>query len=143
MSNAVVDLVEYEHTPAEGYEDGLFGVFKARRNPDYDHAKKGSLQFVKHRDVPRERIIVYNVEVFGPASELRISITSLNALSHDVPGDVYCMPTVIPDTHAQPSQSRTCAGGSGSDAANNHSGRRRSTPIDRPIVQRLRVLHQL
>lgn len=121
----VVDVTEYEHTPQPGVA-GFFGTFKPLHNAEYDAHTRGSLAYVRHRDVKREDVVVFNVQVFGrAASDLRVSLESLRELQRAMP-DIHSVPQSIPSTHkaaqSQPqssSQSRGDAGLNGRPAVAN------------------------
>lgn len=96
--NAVVDLLLYEHTPQDGVE-GLFGSFSPKKNPDFSDNQRGSSQFMRLRDVGRDRIIVYSVVTFGPATSLQVAVESLDALTIAVGEAAHRMPENLPDSH--------------------------------------------
>lgn len=128
---ALVDVVEYTHDPQDGYM-GFFGVFHARKNPQYDNKTKGSLAFIRRRDVGRDSIVLYNVQTFGSHQNLRIAVRSLRALSNLLP-DQQKMPDVLPQTHQDDgddvvrANSRNCSGSS--------STVRRNTDDRKPVVE--------
>lgn len=94
----VVDITEYEHTPQPGFH-GFFGTFKPLANPDYDPKLRGSTKTMRHRDVRREDVIIFNVRMTGRTSEdLRVSLTSLRELAHAIP-DLHKLPQKLPPTH--------------------------------------------
>lgn len=96
--NAIVDLLLYEHTPQDGV-DGLFGSFSPQRNPDFSENQRGSSQFVRLRDVGRDRIIVYSVVTFGQGTSLRVAVESLDALTIAVGEAAHQMPLSLPESH--------------------------------------------
>ena len=56
--------VELEHHPQEGYP-GFFGHFSLKENPHFDvKDKKSGLKYVRHQNVTRADILVYDVTVF-------------------------------------------------------------------------------
>lgn len=93
----LLDVTEYEHTPQPGCS-GFFGTFKPLHNSDYDSNTRGALAYVRHRDVKRADIIVYNVQVSGKATELRVALESLRQLQSAMP-DSHSLPTSIPRSH--------------------------------------------
>lgn len=94
----VVDITEYEHTQQEGFP-GFFGTFKPLVNPDYNAGLRGSTKMVRHRDVRREDVVVYNVRMSGRrADELRVCLKSLRELATAMP-DSHKLPEKLPPTH--------------------------------------------
>lgn len=96
-SSDMVDVVAYTHTPQPDV-DGFFGTFEATKNPEYDPKLRGSVMFVRHRDVTRNRIVIYNVQMFGPQHRLRIAVESLRELSNVLPQE-QPMPMDLPQSH--------------------------------------------
>lgn len=98
------DVTEYEHTPQEGVV-GFFGTFQPLRNPHYNPQVKGSLAYVRHRDVNRAEIVVFNVRMTGrvAAEDLRVTLDSLQGLARAVP-DSHSLPKRLPKTHALQAQ---------------------------------------
>lgn len=131
--NAVVDIVEYRHSPQDGY-DGFFGVFAALKNPDYNAATKGSLAFVRHRDVGRARIIQYNVQTVGSQKELRVCTQSLRVLSNLLP-ELHTMPDQLPATHQRERNSgRDRDAGDNEGGGESAGGGNRPRRNDKPVV---------
>lgn len=130
--DAVIDLLEYEHRPQEDV-DGLFGEFTPRKNPDYRETQRGSVQFMRLRDVGRERILVYNVQTFGSANSLRIAVASLLALTDAAPNH-HEMPNVMPDSHRLSEAEASSRNAPGASSSNNVV-RRQRLANDRPVVQ--------
>ena len=92
----VLDVTEYVHTAISGYS-GFFGTFSAKENPSWDKNVPGSLKYVKHRDLPRRRIKVFNVRVWKDTDgALRAHIHSLRALATAAPA---CSLSRIPDPY--------------------------------------------
>lgn len=92
-----VDVTEHDHTPQQGIR-GFFGTFKPMKNPHFDKQARGSLQFVRHRDVGRADVIVFNVQTFGTGESIRVSLSSLRELHHAFPND-HPIPSQIPASH--------------------------------------------
>ena len=77
----VIDVTEYAHSGLEGY-DGFFGAFRAKENPTWDTNVPGSLKFIKHRDVLRAQVKVFNVQVWKDGGRaLRAHLGSLRGLA--------------------------------------------------------------
>ena len=99
---------EYMHTPQEGFTE-LFGLFTPQLNPDYDPSnKKSGTKFMRHHNIGRNVILVYNVRVstvtmvgndVDPRAKtaVRISLESLRALARTRP--VYSLPDKLPESH--------------------------------------------
>lgn len=93
----VVDIVEYEHIPQDGVS-GLFGTFTPLANQSFDPKLKGSTKLIKHRDVKREHIVIYNVITTGRDKNLQVSLESLRQLADALP-DAHKLPNKVPATH--------------------------------------------
>lgn len=136
--NALVDVVEYTHTEQQGYH-GFFGVFAALKNPDYNPRTRGSLAFVRHRDLGRDRIIQYNVQTFSSQKELRVTAKSLRSLANFLP-ELQVMPEVLPRTHVQQDDGNNeddehdDADGSGTARANYRPRRNRGAVVENGTV---------
>ena len=78
--------------------DGLFGTFTMKPNTDYDPHDRKSIKFIRHRDVARSAVLVFNVQTFTANKKLHISLESLTCLSH-VRGMQYPLPAAIPASH--------------------------------------------
>lgn len=107
-STDVVDVVEYSQVPSllsHTTSTGFFGKFAPMKNPTYDRTLRGSLAFIRHSDVERDRILVYNVQTFGTSKELHIQLESIRSLARARPSDC-AIPQRIPTTHTnrQPEQ---------------------------------------
>lgn len=93
-----VDVVEYEHT-SHAFAPGYFGTFKPLANDQHDPNVKGSKAFIRHYDVKREDVVVFNVGMSGKVSTgLRVTLESLRRLAAKLP-DQYKLPARIPSTH--------------------------------------------
>ena len=62
--------------------DGLFGTFTMKPNTDYDPHDRKSIKFIRHRDVARSAVLVFNVQTFTANKKLHISLEPLTCLSH-------------------------------------------------------------
>ena len=92
----VFDVTEYVHTPLAGYTS-FFGTFSAKENPTWNKNTPGSLKYIKHRDVLRAHLRVFNVQVWKDVEgRLRAHIKSLRALAA---ADVACALTSIPNAY--------------------------------------------
>lgn len=77
----VLDVTEYEHTPLDGH-DGFFGTFCPKENPTWQKNVPGSLKFIKHRDVVRTHLLVFNAQVWRDGEgELRAHVQALRSLA--------------------------------------------------------------
>lgn len=103
----VIDITEYEHLPQAGVQ-GFFGTFKARLNPQHNSGTRGSLAYIRHRDVSRQDLVVLNVQTFGRANELRVTLASLHDLQRALP-DMYTIPQQAPPTHMPQSRGQNQA----------------------------------
>lgn len=92
-----VDVTEHEHTPQQGVQ-GFFGTFKPKKNPHFNQQARGSLQFVRHRDVARADVVVFNVQTFGTGESIRVSSSSLRELHDALPHD-HPIPSRLPASH--------------------------------------------
>lgn len=92
-----IDVTEYEHTPQPDLI-GFFGTFKPLQNPHYSIHVRNSLQYTRHRDVPRKDVIVFNVQTFGTASQKRVHLASLKELAAAMPNE-FPLPRSIPSSH--------------------------------------------
>lgn len=103
LSHDKIDLTEYEHIPDANSPRGFFGVFKPLQNEQYDPQikAKGVLQFVRHRDVSRDDVVVFHVQMTGssPGVNLRVHMESLQRLAEVCP-DMHGLPPRLPATHA-------------------------------------------
>jgi hypothetical protein len=98
--------VSYHHTPQNGVQ-GFFGTFEMTDNPAYDpHDTRKGPMYLRHRNLTREVIRLYDVQVFtqrvkGPdgstRTHLRVQSSSLQALAAASPS--HPMPRQIPATH--------------------------------------------
>lgn len=98
-----VDVTELEHTPQHGTA-GFFGTFKALKNEHYNKNMRGSLQYVRHRDMSRQNVLVFNVQTFGTSDCVRVCLSSLRELQQ-ISAD-HPIPARIPATHQQDQQHR-------------------------------------
>lgn len=66
--------VEYEHTPQEGVH-GLWGTFRKKLNPEHDPRNpKSGAKFVRHLDVTRDHVVVFNAAVWLDPHEKALRI---------------------------------------------------------------------
>lgn len=94
----MLDVTEYEHVPQPGV-NGYFGTFRSLRNEAHNEKTRGSTVFVRHRDVKRADIVVFNVQMQGSGEhDLRVTLDSLRKLANAMP-DTHKIPSVIPSTH--------------------------------------------
>jgi len=94
-----VAVVEYSQTNVTGNAvSRFFGSFAPRKNEAYDKTVKGSLAFIRHHDIGRGRILVYNVQTFCLGKDLYVDLESLRSLARVRPGDC-AIPQHIPSTH--------------------------------------------
>lgn len=103
LENDTIDVTEYEHSAQDGI-NGFFGTFKPLNNPEYDPKTRNCLAFVRHRDVKRGNIVVFNVQMFGRPTDLRVKLASLRDLAQALP-DTCGLPKNIPRSHAAEAQS--------------------------------------
>lgn len=95
-----IDVTEYEHTAQQGTV-GFFGTFKPLRNNRYDKNARGSLQFIRHRDVPRKDVLVFHVQTVGKGeSGVQVCLSSLRELQQVSPD--HPLPARLPASHHQP-----------------------------------------
>lgn len=100
QENDVVDLLEYQQTPHPDGVGGLFGTFMAKKNSEHDPRNKASRAYVRHRDVNRSSVLVYNVSTFGSAQAIQISTCSLRLLACVRP-EAFAMPDELPESHSE------------------------------------------
>ena len=119
----LVELAEYEHTP-DDHTAGLFGTFIPMPNENYQKGKKGSVAFIRHRDVTRAHILVYNVQMWGPTKAQRITLAALRALS--IARRDHPLPDIIPSDYEDGHDSSMEGEGNDANAAqrqrNKHAG---------------------
>ena len=84
-----------------------------KANPDYDPGDRKSVKFIRHRDVNRNSVLVYNVRTFNVDKQLYVELDSLIRLSH-IRGRQCPLPATIPATHSD-SQRRGPTGPTGSE----------------------------
>ena len=91
--------LEYKHTPQEGVQ-GFFGTFSPTPNPSYDarNAKKSGGKMLRHKNVDRSCVKVYNVRTFNAKGALCVSYESLKELSSSCEG--FQLPSRVPTSHA-------------------------------------------
>lgn len=99
LSSDTVDVTEYEHSPQDGIA-GFFGTFKPRKNEHYNKQVRGSLQFIRHRDVTRSHVLVFNVQMFRTGESVRVCLKSLRELETASPLQ-HKLPPRLPVTHAK------------------------------------------
>lgn len=99
-----VDVTEYEHVKQPGYA-GFLGTFKPLVNVHFNKEIRGSLRFVRHRDVARKDVHVFNVQTFGTADNVRVCLSSLRELQHASPQD-HTLPPRLPESHQQQDRNR-------------------------------------
>lgn len=99
-----VDVTEHHHTPLPGFS-GFFGTFKPLENVHFNKTVRGSLRFVRHRDVQRKDIVVFNVQMFGSGDALHVSLPSLRELQCACPRD-QMIPPRLPATHQEQDRNR-------------------------------------
>lgn len=92
-----VDVTEYEHRPQAGVS-GFFGTFLPLKNVNFNKETKGSLRFVRHRDVNRKNIVVFNVKMLGIGDTARVALSSLRELERAMP-QIHTLPRQIPASH--------------------------------------------
>ena len=98
----LITTLEYVHTPQEGFS-GFFGTFAPKANPQYDprNAKKTGGKHLRHKNVDRSCIKMYNVATFSERKRsvnlLRVTLHSLVMLADSCDG--YELPPNIPRTH--------------------------------------------
>ncbi|KAL3933798.1 MAG: hypothetical protein SGPRY_000125 [Prymnesium sp.] len=112
---------EYLHTPQQ-HVTGLFGVFTKKKNTVYNPCdKRTGGKFVRHSNIPRDAILVYNVDTWvdrvllaqiaadhsEPHDCIRIAATSLRQLAEVRPE--FTLPEKIPATHASQDEARQAA----------------------------------
>ena len=111
---------EYEHLPQRGVS-GFFGTFSPKENPHYDvHNKRLGGKFLRHRNVDREAVKVYNVSVQVVTNinrqSVRVRLCSLQKLAEVC--DAYALPDPLPPTHSTEDSSND----EGGDPANDEGG---------------------
>lgn len=94
-----VDVTEHEHTPQPGVT-GFFGTFKPLVNVHFSKDIRGSLRFIRHRDVSRKDIVVFNVQTFGTGENVRVCLSSLRELQNSLPGE-HPIPARVPQSHGE------------------------------------------
>lgn len=94
-----VDVTEYQHVPQNGFA-GFLGTFNPLRNEHFNQQVRGSLQFVRHRDVPRRDVVVFNVQMFKTGDAVRVCLSSLRELERASPVN-HKLPSQLPATHAK------------------------------------------
>lgn len=104
QASDTVDVTEHEHMPQQGFS-GFFGTFKPLENVHFNQNIRGSLKFVRHRDVPRKDVVVFNVQTFGSGRELRVCLSSLRELHQCSPRD-QTIPPRLPATHEHQERNR-------------------------------------
>lgn len=104
QASDTVDVTEHQHMPQQGVS-GFFGTFKPMENVHFNKQVRGSLRFVRHRDVPRKDVVVFNVQMFGSGDSLRVCLTSLRELARASPAD-QTIPQRIPATHKEEDRQR-------------------------------------
>lgn len=92
-----VDVTEHEHTPQAGVH-GFFGTFKPLQNAHFNKEIRGSLRFVRHRDLRRPDVIVFNVQTFGTGDSIRVCLSSLRELQLCHPHE-HPIPAQVPPSH--------------------------------------------
>jgi hypothetical protein len=91
----VLDLVEYLHDPNPNAV-GLFGTFSAHENEHYNPATKGSLKYIRHREIKRKDLILTNLEMWlDDERGLRIAESSLSELAQ-THADRFPLPAQLP-----------------------------------------------
>ena len=115
---------EYIHAPQAGHA-GFWGHFTPKPNLAYDpHDRAKGGMFVRHTQVQRAAVVVYNVITFvrkgaDGTKDLYVSAESLRELAAAT-GDVAGMPTSTPSTHT----GRSAAGAGGRGRAGSRAGGR-------------------
>ena len=143
-SEDVFDFTEYQHTPQPGVP-GLFGTFEMALNPYHDEKDHRSRKYLKHLDMTRAAVVVYNVSTFRNDKELRLETSALTSLSEVCPKQ-YPMPSQIPQSHGggtgQDSKRRSASAGSkqqhGADSSA-RAGSQQQHGADKPVANKSRI----
>ena len=105
-TNITFTTTEYAHVPQPNVP-GFWGHFHPKLNPRYDPCdRKSGTKFVRHQEIARAHVVVYDVQVFSkpsPVQEERgkviyVDAGSLRALS--VASADHPVPCTLPETHS-------------------------------------------
>lgn len=99
QASDTIDVTEFEHTPQHGVS-GFFGKFKPLKNEHFNKNIRGSLKLVRHRDVKRADVVVFNVQMFGSGDSIQVELSSLRELQEALPQD-HPIPPRLPVSHQQ------------------------------------------
>ena len=105
-ANITFTTTEYAHFPQQGFP-GLWGHFQPKENPRYDPKdRKSGPKFVRHQQISRASVKVYDVQVFQRPSPVQgekgkviyVAADSLRALSAATTNHPP-IPSTLPETH--------------------------------------------
>ena len=104
-----ISTTAYAHHPQSDFP-GFWGHFVPQKNPEHEPGNKSSgTRFVRHHQVKRTQIVLYDVQVFqtrdpsGDGKLLRVSTDSLRALAAATP-EQPAIPEQLPPSHAAQQQ---------------------------------------
>lgn len=139
VEDVMFTTLEYEHQPQVGVH-GFWGTFRKKENQNFDpkNAKSGS-KFVRHQNVSREHIVLYDVAVWmdktaDNSRALRICLSSLEKLARLRPQE-WGLPDVIPVSHKAQSQAARQAQPNGTLQGRPSSARRPAQKRKPPVAQ--------
>ena len=116
--------VEYQHHSQEGF-DGFWGTFTQQTNSRYDPKdRKTGGKFVRHQEMTRREVKLYDVRTFLDGGKIRVSTDSLSSLSK-VSNAQRPTPAELPESHQRNSSGRQ---GSSRRTSASRAGTQRRAP---------------